>query len=113
MTAPRDTSRPARSPSTLPVAVCFLDREINQIFAELLNARGVETFITEDLATLSGEVRIITEPGAMHRLDPKHHQRCLVVTNCSSDTQSLGSLSLSRPLTEQKIERALAELLSR
>ncbi len=92
------------------VSVCFADASINQIFAELLHARGVPTRVVEDLVELSGETRVVTEPMFFPDLPPRYLERTLVVGNCDALDQP-PVLTLSRPLTEVKIERALTRFL--
>jgi hypothetical protein len=90
--------------------VCFADESINHIFAALLRAQGVPTRVVHELHTLSGETRVITEPQYFPSVPQRYIQRTLVVGNCEG-LEEAPVLTLSRPLTEAKIERALSRFL--
>lgn len=94
------------------VSICFADPTITYLFSELLQARGVQTQIVEDPASLSDVARVITEPQFFSRVPASARSYCLVVGNKDS-LKGLEALQLSRPLTEEKIETALASFLSR
>ncbi len=94
------------------VSIYFADPTINHLFSELLKARGVRTRIIEDAATLPGSTRIITEPQFFPQIPNALRPTCLVVGNKDA-MKGLEVLQLSRPLTEEKIETALATFLSR
>ncbi len=93
------------------VAICFHDPVINQVFAELLEARGVSAKVVENLKEIGEKERIITEPRYLEQLNKRFLANCLVVGYRRPSTEE-PFRSLSQPLTEQKIEQALAELLS-
>ena len=94
------------------VSICFQDGAINEIFSELLSARGIVTRIVDDLGAVSESQKVITEPRFLGNLDRRLHPHCLVVRYRDTELpQSV--LTLSQPLTEQKIESALAKLLTR
>jgi len=100
----------AGSPAT--VAICFADSTINQLFSQLLEVRGISTEILENIKQVSGNTKIITEPQFFESLDEKYHQQCLLVGN-KGILQAFSTLSLSRPLTEGKIEAALTLFLEK
>jgi hypothetical protein len=104
-------NHPARSRKTPLVAVCFADEAINHVFAALLEARGVPTLVTHDLKSLAGAVKVITEPQFFPALPNRFHAQTLVVGNPGT-LAAEPVQTLSRPLTEIKIERALARFLS-
>jgi len=92
------------------VSICFADPTINDLFSALLEARGVKTAIVTTVDQAPKETKIITEPQFFPQLDAERHNACLVVGNKES-LKNLNVLSLSRPLTEEKIETALAQFL--
>jgi hypothetical protein len=102
----------ANSPDFKPVAIFFQDETINEIFSALLEVRGVPTCIIGGLEELDSEARIITEPYFFSRLQESQHDRCLVVGN-KDVLQNIKALSLSRPLTEEKVEEALSLFLGK
>lgn len=93
-----------------PVTICFEDRSITQLFAELLEVRGIRTQVVESPGDLPTDSKIITEPQFLSLLTPEQKQHCLIVGNpdAARDTEIL---LLARPLTEEKIESAIARLL--
>jgi hypothetical protein len=94
------------------VSICFADPMINHLFSELLEARGVRTRIVSDITEAVKETKIITEPQFFPDLEPSQRTSCLIVGNKES-LKEVEALSLSRPLTEEKIESALADFLKR
>ncbi|MBN8549547.1 MAG: hypothetical protein J0M12_09550 [Deltaproteobacteria bacterium] len=94
------------------VSICFADPMINHLFSELLEARGVKTAIVPTIEAAARETKIITEPQFFPDIETTRHGECLVVGNKES-LKSLNVLSLSRPLTEEKIESALEQFLSK
>ena len=104
----RDDRRQNRDCSL--VSICFADGAINQIFAALLRAQGVPTRVVPNLHGLTGETRVITEPQFFPDLSPRYFDRTLLVGN-SATVQDVPVLTLTRPLTEAKIEHALARFL--
>lgn len=100
----------ANNPDYAPVCIFFEDEDINQIFSELLEARGIHTQILDNLKNLPGQTKIITEPQYFPQLDSSCRDKCLIVGNKDA-LQGISALSLSRPLTEEKIEQALSQLL--
>lgn len=94
----------------LEVSICFEDQEINHLFAELLSVRGVRTHILKSIRDFSGETKLVTEPQFFDLLDASHRGKCLLVGNKQA-LRGLHALSLSRPLTEDKVELALSEFL--
>lgn len=98
------------TPRQLPVAIHFQDEVISELFSELLEARGVRTWIVEALDALPAELRVVTEPQFLPLLNEEARSRCLLVGNKDS-LKGLEVLSLSRPLTEEKVETALEKFL--
>ncbi len=93
------------------VSIFFEDDTITHIFSQLLEVRGVKTCVLNDISEFNGQTKIITEPRYFPMLDKSCHTRCLVIGN--KDTlHNISALSLSRPLTEEKIETALSQFLS-
>ena len=93
-----------------PVSLFFNDDTITHIFSQLLEVHGFKTSILGDIGEYDGSTRIITEPQFFSRIDPAHHRKCLVIGNKES-LNGINALSLSRPLTEEKIEHALSRFL--
>jgi hypothetical protein len=99
-------------PASVPeITVCFQEAEIGALFAELLRQRGATVIICQDLALLPPNAKVITEPSFLASLDKTQHPYCLLVTNRAGDAPQ-GVTTLVRPLTEEKIERALVKLLT-
>lgn len=93
------------------VVVHFEDAEITAAFTDLLGAIGMRTVAPGSLSVLDGCPRIVTEPRFYADLDNDQQQRCLVVGN-SEHLSNIDACSLARPLTENKIEKAICDLLS-
>ena len=92
------------------VGILFEDGAISEVFCALLEARGVSAHVLSGTHELPGETAIITEPQFFPLLDQLHRRSCLVVGNKNS-LREIPALSLSRPLTEEKVEEALARFL--
>jgi hypothetical protein len=108
----RDHNNLTPTGSTNQIAICFQDDTINYLFAGLLESRGVHTTIVETVENLSPSTRLITEPLYLGHLSSDSLQHCLVVGNKES-LKGLSTVTLSRPLTEEKIENAISEFLNR
>ena len=93
------------------VAICFEDQEINLLFSELLEVRGVETVILNSISDFSGESKLVTEPQFFSAIDQRFRGQCLLVGNREA-LRGLPAHSLCRPLTEDKVESAIHKLLS-
>ncbi len=92
------------------VGVCFNDQQITDLFSELLKAHGIKTRIIEDLIELPFCSKVITEPRYFPLVSEISRSRSLVVGE-KDDLNELESLTLSRPLTESKIQLAITEFL--
>ena len=103
--------RIANSSDYYSVAVLFADPMITYLFASLLEARGVQTQVIHEVDEIEASVKVITEPKYYSRLSPERQRNCLLV--CSQEPREGGALCLSQPLTEDKVEEALALFLSR
>ena len=104
------TQNPANSADYASVSICFQDEDINFLFSELLEVRGVKTKILADAASLVHETKIITEPIFFPMISPEVQKKCLIVGNKDA-LLGLDAICLSRPLTEEKIEAALQLLI--
>ena len=93
------------------VTVCFIDPAIQALFTDLLAARGVRTLALREIHELASDTKIITEPYFLPDLPTSVLAKCLVVGK-TDDPVSSPAFCLTRPLTEQKIEAALAQLLA-
>ena len=100
-----------RASQAAPVCIYFEDESINAIFSELLEARGIHTRILAAANEMQGQTRIITEPRYFPYVDESSYCRCLVIGNKES-LRGLTAVTLSRPLTEEKIETALRQFLA-
>jgi hypothetical protein len=97
--------------SAIPeVAVFFEDPKINLLFSDLLKARGVATRIINCAENLTCAAKIISDPQYFHLLRGWQPQNCLIIGN-KEVVKGLNAITLSRPLTETKIELAIAELM--
>jgi hypothetical protein len=96
------------------VCVCFHEHLISYLFADLLEARGVPTKIVRHLDDPCNVPRIITEPSYYDLLPLEQQGRCLIVGTTESLAQydGRGAHTLSRPLSEDKINSALKTLFA-
>jgi hypothetical protein len=92
-----------------PIFIWFEDDLISYLFATLLQARGVQTAEVRDLRECSARSRIVTEPQYLPHLTDEQRRSCLLV---GSEDHRVGLVSLTRPLTEEKIDRALSRFLA-
>ncbi len=93
------------------VSVLFADPMITYLFASLLETRGVDTRVLHGVEELEESAKIITEPQFFSHLSPAAQKRCLLVSNRESEDTEI--ICLSQPLTEDKVENALARFLER
>lgn len=94
------------------VAIYFEEPSITALFAELLEANGCNTRTLTDITEVAKHTRIVTEPQYFSHLKPDHYNDCLLVGNKNA-LKDLPVLTLSRPLTEDKIESAISQFLKR
>ncbi len=98
------------------VTVCFIDPAIQALFTELLTARGVKTHILHEIPFGFSNTKIITEPYFLPDIPKAALTKCLIVGNAQHTRESAAeseAIYLSRPLTESKVEHALAQFLTR
>ncbi|MDC0358501.1 hypothetical protein OAO01_06765 [Oligoflexia bacterium] len=93
------------------IAICFEEPAITFLFSKLLQANGCTTTVLEKVSDLAGDAKIITEPQYFPQIQKEYQDRCLLVGNKDA-VKDLPVLTLSRPLTEAKIEHALEHFLS-
>ncbi len=93
-----------------PVTIYFQDPTITELFSDLIAVRGVPTRPLSSLDGLAPGTKIITEVGEFQKLAPGSYDKCLIVGNKDA-LEGLEVLTLSRPLTEEKIESALNQFL--
>lgn len=103
-------NRSANSEDFESVAVCFRDPSINALFADLLEVRGVKAKTFTEIYDVADAVKIITEPLFIPDLTPSQMRKCLIVGN-KDVLGDLSGVTLSRPLTEEKIDEAIAAFL--
>lgn len=96
----------------MKVGVYFQEREIAEVFADLVCSMGAEGEVIDDLRTFSqGELqKIVTEPVFFRELPEAFQERCLLVGNKDA-LRRFPAASLSRPLTEEKVTQALGAFL--
>lgn len=92
------------------IFVLFEDEDVNLILSELLGSRGVTPCVISQVAELPADSKIVTEPKYFDGLNNAQRKNCLVIGNKTS-LENIEALCLSRPLTEEKVERALSEFL--
>lgn len=92
------------------ISICFAEPEINNLFSELLRSKGMKTRIVDSVQQVSGETKIVTEPQFFPEIPTAYRNECLIVGNKDS-LKGLTGVTLSRPLTEDKIEFALQQFL--
>lgn len=98
----------ANSADFPPVAICFQDQLITNLFAELLRAHGHTSRIIKDIGEVTAGTKVITEPLFLSSLPPASHPFCLLVADAEA-LEGYSGRSLVRPLTEEKVERALSQ----
>ncbi len=94
----------------MSVAICFRDLCITELFSSLLEARGMKTEVLYEIEELKGNAKVITEPIFFEKLPKRYHDKCLVIGN-TLPPGAPQTHHITRPLTEEKIEAALGELL--
>lgn len=94
------------------VFICFQDLEISLVFGSLLRSRGIKVKLLPSPADATPEMRMITEPNYWQSFAPSNRPQCLVVGDKDALLGLTGAVTLSRPLSEEKIEQALAEFLA-
>jgi hypothetical protein len=102
--------------SKLTISICFEEDSINDLFSALLRSRGVKTRIISsfkeiDKTDIHSRIKVITEPQFASEIPEDLKHDCLVVGNKES-LKGISGITLSRPLTEQKIETAIESLLN-
>jgi len=93
------------------IAICFAEKEITELFAALIEARGGRASIVGGVKEASRYTKIITEPKYLPEIPVSLHSACLIVGNPEAIGDSK-AITLSRPLTELKVERAIARLFA-
>jgi hypothetical protein len=91
------------------IAILFADNKISRLFHALLIARGANSRIVSQTQDIRPSEKIVTEVQFAKTLKSEFKPRCLVVGNEESE-DCLGTLFLSRPLTEEKIDNILSQL---
>lgn len=94
------------------ICILFTDDDIAEVFHELLSSMGTEVTLIDQVDSIPEGSSLITEPSYVPLLPSSIHEKCLVVGNRGA-LEGLPTLCLSRPLTEEKVESALREFLSR
>ena len=102
-------NRTAKKSGTPSIGIYFHNRDIGMLFAELLMSRGIQTRLLDTLEDL-GNAKIITEPRFYNDLNPANRRRALVVGGLAPLRGHQGA-TLLQPLTEEKVEAALAQFL--
>lgn len=102
----------ANSADFRTVAIFFQDAGINELFSALLQSRGERTQVIHSTNELSDISLLITEPQLFEQLPQSYNGKCMLVGNKNA-LKGLNAICLTRPLTEEKIESAIVQLLSR
>jgi hypothetical protein len=104
--------QPANNTDDPRVAICFRDRAVSFLFAELLNSRGLETEIFELIEDSPAELRLITESSYYNDIPQSQLNKTLIVGPDSDMAQLKANTLLSQPLTESKITAAFEKFFS-
>ena len=80
------------------------------LISSLLQSRGVRTHIINSIEQLNGYSKLVTEPQFFYRLPKRPPQSCLLIGNQNA-LEGAEAVTLSRPLTESKIELAINKFL--
>jgi uncharacterized protein YjgD (DUF1641 family) len=92
------------------IEICIADTAIAELLAELLKARGISAFLSTP-TNLQLRGKLITEiqyyKTFKEKVCPEH---CLVIENARS-SPPISAHTLVRPLTEEKIDKALKALI--
>ncbi len=89
------------------IYILFEDEDVRLVFSELLEALGRKTQIINNPSGLPENASVVTEPAFYKDLLPIQRAKSLVIGNKNALT-NIETPTLSRPLTEEKIEAALA-----
>lgn len=109
--APNDPGTAIRRRTLSPaVAIFFHNPAITTLFSALLENRGISTRILDSLHNL-GNAKLITEPRFYNDLSAEARARCLIVGGLTPLRGHAGC-TLLQPLTEEKVESALAKFLA-
>ena len=92
------------------ITILFSDKVITNLFTQLLKTKGVHPKPITSIEELDENEKIITEPLYYKHLSPALQEHCLLLT--SKKEKGLPGICLTQPLTERKIETALATFLS-
>lgn len=91
------------------IYILFEDEDVRLVFSELLQAIGTRTEIITSLEGVPECAAVVTEPCFYQRLLPSQKQKSLIIGNKTA-LANITTPTLSRPLTEEKIESALGTL---
>lgn len=97
-------------PPETTVWVWFEDETIATLFSSLVEAKGYSTMQLLPGSQLSEDSWLVTEPQYLPQLSHVKPQRCLLVGSKGA-LQGYTGPTLSRPLTEEKVEQALEGFL--
>ncbi|MCB0352847.1 MAG: hypothetical protein KDD64_04955 [Bdellovibrionales bacterium] len=98
------------SSESAPVAICFEDRSITILFARLLDSMGVPIRLLNEISELEERNKVITERQFYDQLREGKRKDSLVI-GLPQALSGVEGVGLSQPLTEEKIEAALARFL--
>lgn len=100
-----------RPPALEPIFIQFALPRVANLFALLLNSRGISTHVLDNEAPPPTTGRMITESYYFQGLNANVQAESLVVGE-RDEVRRLSTLYLDTPLTEAKVERALGAFLS-
>lgn len=108
-----ELNKQAANSSDYPsVHVCFVDPGITYLFAHLLQSRGIEVIIEENLSAVAAGAKVVTEPSVLRETTDKFSGNNLLLVGNDRTFDGLPGIFLARPLTEEKVEHALDTFLS-
>lgn len=102
-----------RAPQTAShhaVGIFFHDRTISAVFGELLASRGVQASLLSTRGELTQHTSVVTEARYYQFLSPTQRATSLIVGDEKS-LKEVEAITLEQPLTEAKVESALAQFL--
>ena len=109
----RELHKQAANSTDYPcVHVCFEDPGITYLFAHLLESRGIDVVIVENLSALNNGMKVVTEPRILRKTEIMLSEEDLLIVGNDGSLHGLNGVLLVQPLTEEKVESALDTFLT-